>query len=311
MTKGVPRPIPPGDVGQIDLQSRARVELNDMRAPEVEWTASGGRRIIATGRVERLDESGTEWNRLLQALYAPGMPQPWSSHPADADLPLTRIVARPIEADPSMAEVRLEWAVPQGGGQEYDTPDETKPPQIEIATTTYETSTQFHIGDDGISRQIFVYGLNDAGEVDPTKKQVGEVKYYQPSTIFRYRRREWWERRTGALAGWTIGDIALHFVGTINETSVFNDAQDIWLITGIQAESNDRGLTYSVLYELQRNRDTWNPVCVYRDPETGEIIDIPSAALPQGQIPPAGTVSPIVRARIYRRRNFYNLELTV
>ncbi|KKL74799.1 hypothetical protein LCGC14_2061310, partial [marine sediment metagenome] len=98
------------------------------------------------------------------------------------------------------------------------------------------------------------------------------------------------------------------YTNTINSGSVFGDLKHIWKCA-ISGSTDDGGDTWNVVYEFQRNwPDTWNPVIVWRDPETGKPgIDV---TRPADRYPPSeGNGSKVVQLR--RSTNFRNLQLPI
>lgn len=278
----------------------ATVTLNKIDGANVEVTNSGVH-LTMVAVVENLE--GDQWTRQLNAIRAVvtegiyiGAPHPdlWA-------LPCSRLNARPAsDGSTTAAEVVAEYFYPETGQGFVNFPSDTALPQIEVVSTVQPMTTQFWLKLEGHvlkKRQIIVRGPSADGTEDVD--QVGEVEFYQPLLVFRYRRRELPVDSRGR----SVGNKARNFVGTINNKPVFGDPVHYWMCTRIDAPSDDGGASFNMTYEFQRHPDSWDPVVIFRDQNTGEPITI----ITEGD---DANPESMWQGSIYRESNFWDLDLT-
>ncbi len=180
------------------------------------------------------------------------------------------------------------------GGVEI--PDESAVPTLEVGTTVTQTTTERDRN--GAPIEVFVNRMVNNEPVPD--HQGGTVAWSQPQTVVRFRRAE-----PGSPGG-----KARFYVGTVNNASVFGDPRWFWLCTRIDGTTVNKGLSYEVVYEFQRNegsefdpeqpgvRSGWQPLVIYTDPKTGKPIPNPRF----GQS--------LQLVALYRERAFPALNLT-
>jgi len=249
--------------------------------------------------------SGPEDVRLIDALLALDVPQRGDYHPVFTDLPVDNVRATPVADSSDMANVRIRYAYPTGAAGFINFPDETAPPQIEIVSAVVPMTTEFCYvgrGNNTQQNQIVLLHVTEEDETSVPRYQVGEVEIQVPVAIVRYRRRE---RKNPQ-------DKARDYVGTVNSKGVFGDVAHMWLCTRLGGPSDDGGQSYNVTYEFQRNVDSWDKVVVFRDPDTGYPMQIPTsgdnAANPNKPFNPSD-LRMAAKCRVYREMNWYRLQL--
>ena len=264
--------------------------------------------IVIGGMVDGL-EGVPEHQRLLAALAATDVPQRGQYHPIITDLPVDNVRATLVPDSPDKANVRIRYAYPTGSDGFINFPDETAPPQIEIVSAVVPMTTEFcYVGQGNNTKQnqiVLVHSTQLDVEGPPDLNyQVGEVEIQVPVEIVRYRRRE---RKSPH------GKARL-YVGTVNSRPVFADAEHMWLCTKLGGPSDDGGQSYNVTYEFQRNVDSWDKVVVFRDPDTGYPMQIPSSgdnvANPNTPFDPSDPKM-AAKCRVYREMDWNKLRLTL
>lgn len=283
----------------------------DQVIPHIEgaryWVDRDGPHVIQVAQVSGL--TGNPAARLRRATQAPGIPRYGHVHPDILFLPVTNIEA--VFADKGTSDIAIITItfgfLPAGGAPTYFTnePSETTVPQLEILTTVQPSTTEFEIGPAGDKRQIVLathLPLEEGQEGPPAlgKEQSGSVEFQQPMETVRYMRREarspQWKARL--------------YVGTINQTGVFDDAPHYWMCTRLDGVSDDGGATFNVTYEFQRNPDTWDPVVIATDPETGQRVVLTDWEIINGLagLDPHPSIRQVT---VYRQTNFWLLNLTL
>lgn len=278
----------------------AEVTLNKISGANVVLTNSGVH-LTMVALVENLE--GDQWTRMnnaIRAVVAEGI-YIGAFHPDMWALPCSRIEARPAsDGSTTAAEVVAEYFYPETGQGFINYPSDTAIPQIEVVSTVQPMTTQFWLKLEGHvlkKRQIIVRGPSADGT--ETIDQPGVVEFYQPLLVFRYRRRELPVDSRGR----RVGDKARDFVGTINNKPVFGDPKHYWMCTRIDTPSDDGGASFNLTYEFQRHPDSWDPVVIFTDKNTGEPVVI----ITEGE---NANPESMWQGPIYRESNFFDLDLT-
>lgn len=212
-------------------------------------------------RVDGLTGDRATW--LDRALQADGLPARYQAHPSRLGAIVTRRSATPD--GPDAVRIAVSYSVPQGSGLQLE-PD-VDPGVVELGATvttevvtrdiegnpivvTYDKPTEF----DGDT--VYVED-NQAVEVE---KQVAQATASVERIESRYP-----------------FDNALKYTGTVNKFPAFGKPAGTWLCTGIEARTEDRGITYSVRYSFVYKPDGWLFEAVYIDDETNrppvDLID--------------------------------------
>lgn len=203
--------------------------------------------------------------RLLQACYAKGIP-----NVGTVDVGLNSFVdsvrAVFVGDRDDVARVNVGYGLQQtdSAGVFVNDPDDPEAPlAIEIIAMLERKMTQFDVNDEPLIIDGYIQAILDENGVEigsePKPPEIAEVEYMLPMHTVIARRRE---RESPGLYK------SPFFSGTINASPVFEDPPYFWLAS-IDGSSDDGGRSYNVTYTLQRNPESWNPVNVYRDPDTG------------------------------------------
>lgn len=276
--------IPEGITFHIDEEASFTIDQN-------------GPHAVQTAYVKGL--RGSPAARLYYAAMAPGMPRYGNFHPVISDLPVSRVHVNLIQGTTDQATVTINYGFPTGGDQYFvNDPDDETLPQLEVSSTVQPVTTQFEIDPvTGVPKQIIVAYLlpPPAGEPGPTGpiKQAGSVEYMLPMETVRYTRRERDNPQDKA------GD----YVGRINSRGVFGDEAHMWLCSRLGGPSDDRGASFNVTYEFQKNPDSWDPFVTPTDPVTGQLRVLTADDL--------ALVDGARHVQIYRTADFWELNLTL
>lgn len=269
--------VPEGVTFHIDEEASFTIDQN-------------GPHAVQTAYVKGL--RGSPAARLYYAAMAPGMPRYGNFHAVIPSLPVSRVHVDLIKGTTDQATVTITYGFSTGGDRYFvNEPDDETLPQIEILTTVQPARTQFDI--DG--NQILVtYVVEDeeAGTSTPVT-QAGTVDYMLPMETVRYMRREAQDPQAKARL----------YVGRINSVGIFGDIQHMWLCSRLGGPSDDGGATFNVTYEFQRNPDSWDPVVVPTDPETGQPRVLSPADIASGLA--------VVQVRLLPEADFSELNLTL
>lgn len=298
------RPRPGTGVIPVGKGAVATVDITD--GPSVELTKDGYR-AVRVAKVSNLKGSGAA--RLFWAINAQGVPKYGEFHPVISNLPVGRIhAALASEGTTDIAIVTCEYFFPTGGNLHFANVDgirESTLPQLEIVSTVQPAQTQNAYWaappqtEEAWGPMWLKYrelggpdeGPHPGPDGIPYQYQGGDVQYQIPMMVFRFSRRE--------PSDAYVGDRARNFVGTLNNEPVFGDPVRTWLCTRIDGVSDDGGITYNVTYEFQYNPETWDPVIVFTNPETGKPVANPVWG------------ESIRRVRVYRLADFFELGLTI
>lgn len=285
---GQPRAV---DTGIIAVPEGIIVDIDDGASFTID---QNGPHAVRTAYVWGL--RGSPAARLYYATMAPGMPRYGEYHPVVPFLPVSRVQADLIKGTTDQATVTINYDFATGGSQYFmNEPGDTIAtlPQLEILTTVQPARTQFEIDPaTGIKKQIVVSYIDIDHETgtETLVEQGGSVEYMLPMETVRYMRREARDPQHKAR----------EYIGTINVYNVFGDSPHMWMCTRLGGPSDDGGATFNVTYEFQRHPDSWDPVVVPTDPETGQprVLSDVDAAL-------------IRPHRIYDLADFWTLNLTL
>jgi hypothetical protein len=219
----------------------------------------------------------------LQVLSHPDIPQYADIHPDFDGIELVPIYAlsrscTPEENDPAIFRVSIEYRRPDYTSVE---PGETaNDALIQIGSSVTASKTEV----DNAGSQIIV---TLSGQPD----QTGSVEIQVPEMVLVFTRRE----SSSPLAK------ALTYAGKINSASLGGGtfAAQTLLCLGIDADTNDGGISYNVTYRFQYRPGTWVPTVVYIDPNT----DMPHEDVV------ISTNTGVVYPEIYEEDDFITLAL--
>lgn len=292
-----------GNPGRADIQERRPIADPPVRllpGERVQLTLRGPR-IFSKYQVTGL--TGSRDVLLFNAINAPGIPRLGSFHPTYAGAVVGNVDAEHMAGSPSKATVTIEYGF---FGEELFG-DDPSLQTLEVSSTVQPAVTNFDHEDKPI---ILVWETPPApGEPGPTQvhgpPQVAEVEHQLPMPIVTLRKRE--EQGPGIL---TPGQKSSMYVGSINEENVFGDGPHYWMCIHLGGPTEDRGQTYNVTYQFQRHHRTWDPISIYRDPDTGLPIapDIVTVGDVTTYVYPPGSIK---TTQIAPGRNFHDLELSI
>lgn len=257
------------------------------------WVDRDGPHAIQVAQVVGL--TGNPAVRLYRAMLAPGIPRYGEYHPAVPFLPVSNVEA--VYADKGTSDiaiVTITFGFAAGGTQYFtNEPGDTLAtlPQLEVLTTVQPARTEFEFDPaSGGRKQIIVSNFVEDPETGTSMEvtQTGSVEFMLPMETVRYMRRELYNPQSKSRL----------YLGHINSHSVFGDPPHWWLCSHLGGPTDDGGASYNVTYEFQRNSDSWNPVLVPTNPETGK-----PHILVEGEI--------ARQPRILPEADFWELNLTL
>lgn len=274
------RKLGPGDVrgGFYDAGSIGTFTGIQPDSHSLEVTPTGiiGRAKWAIGELSGSDD----FERLIKAAQHRAIPRLGALEPK-LRIPVTSIVAKQVDGQPTVATVEVTWGTPQGDGGFINDPDDPEAvPTIEIDTILEPHETAFDADGNLIEtstfyeqRKIFDEDGNHIGnEAVNVGTQTARLEILLPATTIVYRRLE---RESPGL--WK----APRFNGRVNGSVVFGDPAHFWLCR-IRGDSEDDGRTWKVTYVFKRNVFSWLGLVVYRDKDDkpGNGVTLPSSKTP-------------------------------
>jgi len=236
------------------------------------------------------------------ALATPGVPQMGDYHPRQSTL---KVQSREVEATGGQfsATVRVTYSnqQPSGGGGNSggpQTPDD--PARVSVGATVQQAERDFDAA--GIQIIIPAWSTTNADNKAVTyPRQTRSVPVLVPQVTRRYTRIETADPQSLAMA----------YVGRVNSYRWNNGEATTWLCTGINGETDDDGLTWTVSYDFQYQTQIvsglergWQIIVTAIDPATGNPAD---GAEPPVGAQPSGLGTRWVSA--YNIADFRNLNL--
>ena len=247
------------------------------------------------------DMSGAGVRVLAEALLAPNVPRVDDWWDGIETLLCSEVTARPSNG-PTDFEVVATYGFPIVITDPYDNPPgDDAVPFLDIVSSVVMKRTAIDINGNPII--ISNYTETPPGGGDPVlmPAQPGEVDVPVRNTVLRYRRREWPVDSQDR----SIGDKCVNWTGVTNEEPFLGFPIGTLLVV-VGASSDDGGDTFNVVYELHHNVDTWDPVVVYRDPETGRPAS-QIGGLDIGGVPGNG----VLRVIVTHKRKLSELDLRI
>jgi hypothetical protein len=218
--------------------------------PDLKRTISGyeGTRTFLVTDVSGSNDAA----KVANALQASGIPIPGEEFPSVPLCLCEETRATLIEGSKSAFKVTATYRTPEDS-DETDEPDDSKPGTLRIGATVQSVpSSKDH---EGKTIKIeYLAGKGTEGEASKASKPVVPIFDKQvalPTATFT--RRETTSPFNNALL----------LVGKINSGTVFSGAKHTWLCTRIEGETEDKGESWTVVYEFIYNDGTWNPLLVY------------------------------------------------
>ena len=203
------------------------------------------------------DLTGSEEQRLLQALQHPNIPKRGDPHPALPEIVVVDRRATPLGEDNQQAEVSITYETPD--------PDELQPAdgaparvRIGSGVTTEQTNSNLN-GEPILTTVVIDDATDDGAFFTRTEDQVHDVDVERPASTAIFERTE----SESPLEKSRI------YVGTINLSTWTGGGPGTWLCRGSEGDSDDGGQTYKVAFTFQYKPTGGNPVVRASDPDTG------------------------------------------
>jgi|JI10StandDraft_1071094.scaffolds.fasta_scaffold23450_4 hypothetical protein len=204
--------------------------------------------------------SGNGDQQQFNALQDARVPRIGDGHPVIPGIQVTERSAEPV--DDTVMRVTVQYGVADAA----DTPayelGQASGPQgtISISSAVVTEQTQFDVG--GRPLKVSYTGKLTDDEGNPVEvkgeEQVATVEIQRPETIITFTRRE----RGSPLF------FATDAVGSVNVTDIGRFRAGTLLLTRIEADSDDNGITFTVVYEFQYRPVGWTVTVVFVDPQT-------------------------------------------
>lgn len=232
-------------------------------------TASGFA-LTATYMLEDVPGRGDEqqYNALLDAR----IPRLGDSHPVIPNIRVTSRSAEPV--DDQTIRISIEYGIPDTGDSPGYEIGQAPGPEgtISVSATAVTEETQFGIN--GAPLKVSYTGKLTDENGNPVEvkndEQVATVEIQRPETVVAFSRKE----RGSPLF------FAIDAVGKINLTDLGMYRRGTLLLTRIDADSDDNGITFSVTYEFQYRPAGWTATVVYIDPQTDRPpVDVDKSGL--------------------------------
>lgn len=205
--------------------------------------------------------TGSPAQKLWSAIHAKGLPVWGDPHQVIPGIFVNSVTAKLLsDSSTTQAQITIIYNAPGATTPPPDfPPDPESPPMLSIETSLISARTSRDVHGNPI---VVRYSPPlQEGEIGPTtvQEQTGEVDLLIPSEVVVFRRREVRNPHDKARA----------YLRHVNADEVFDDPPGYWLVTKLSGDTDDRGATFNVTYEFQRNPDTWRATVIYIDPATG------------------------------------------
>jgi len=198
----------------------------------------------------------------FQAYFAEGIPVQGEAHPSVTGLVVETMSARPVSDSPGSARITVNYK-PRNATRIAS--EGTAPPVISTGATVQEDETNFD-ANGNVIRLAYTSNPDANGNVKYNGTvATGKIRRAFPMPVIKFARRE------------SVNPFAkvLTYTQKVNATPFYGFDEKTWLLSNIESDSSDGGLTWNVTYELQYNPKGWRTAVVFTDKETGEIPDNP------------------------------------
>lgn len=195
--------------------------------------------------------------KVISAINADGVARFGEKHPQENAIQVVGISAKPVDSDIIKVVCNYDYAK-----QDDKPPNNTGQMDVSVSTTLQEITTNFDAkGNLIVVRYSRKITDETTGEIrTQVDKQIGEIKVQIPLTVLRLSRKEPSDPRIKSQI----------YSGKINSSGIFGDPAKYWLCKSITGDSKDGQKTFDVVYEFQRNPNTWDATVIYIDPDTGK-----------------------------------------
>lgn len=238
--------------------------------------------------------SGNGDQQQFNALQDARVPRIGDGHPVIPGIQVTERSAEPV--DDTVMRVTVQYGVPDAANTPAYDLGQASGPQgtISISSAVVTEQTQFDVR--GFPLKVSYTGklTDDKGETQEVKgeEQVATVEIQRPETIITFTRRE----RGSPLF------FATDAVGSLNVTDIGRFRAGTLLLTRIEADSDDNGFTFNVVYEFQYRPVGWSVSVVYIDPQTDRPpVDVDKGALGPNAL---GAANGVARYDVYPTYDF-------
>lgn len=227
--------------------------IADVKEGDLDVT-SDGLRTTRTFFVTGL--AGAAHARLYNASITSGVPRRGEPHPS---IPLIYVTDVKVSVDEVGAKVAVTYAQPTYQQRE---PNETEKPTIQVGSTVQESTTSKDKDNKLIKVNFSYKPVDEDGNQGAlvTDEYVPVLSIQVGQAAIEYQRQE----SNNPLPK------AIKYVGKVNSILIGGFAARTLLCTGIEGQSNDGGVTYSVSYRFQYNPKTWDAEFYYIDTESGQ-----------------------------------------
>lgn len=226
----------------------------------------------------------------VNALKTHGIPVPGEAHPDIVGMFVETINVNPIAAKQCEVVVNYTPFVTEDEEEAFN--------RKRISATVQSVDTNLFFDDDGKQKvMITKYKYPDSSTPATVKTnpdiQVGLVKKEVPSVVISIDIIESEDPFTKIL----------EFQGKTNSAPFAGGAKGTWLLSNVETETNDGGLTWVSQYQFQYNPETWIATVAYVNPETNK----PPADVETNKS--NGKLEALKKYRIYERIDFKKLGL--
>lgn len=233
------------------------------------------------------DKNGIKAVRAFLVEDSSGMAEALSSTPAVFD----------FHPDYTTIQVVSKSVTPLGPST-YKVSVNYEPIESDQSTTSSEEDTTINIGaavaqvtsNKDVDGNTVTIKNAKSEKGDKLEDKSGLFEVYRPQTSISFSRRE------NSDGGKPKSD-NLDVIGKINNAPFFGYVEKSVLCTGVQAVSNDGGVTYQTTYEFQINPNLWVIDLIYTDEDGNPRAD---ATIGNGQI---------VAINVYEQTDFRDLNL--
>lgn len=221
------------------------------------------------------DVPGTGAQQQYFALQDARIPRIGDGHPV---VPGISVLSRAVEpVDDTIMRISVEYGVPDTNEQQAYEIGQAPGPEgtISVSAAVSSEETQFDIA--GRPLKVAYTGKLTDDDGNPVEvkneEQVATVEIQRPEMIVNFTRKE----RGSPLF------FAVEAVGKVNLTDLGIYRRGTLLLTRIDADSDDNGITFNVTYEFQYRPPGWAVTIVYTDPQTDRPpVDVDKGALGDG-----------------------------
>lgn len=233
-------------------------ERDTIQGSTASWNLTDGITLIRRFIVKEL--TGNRSAIVYNAIRAGGIPRPGDPHPDVVGSYVDTVTANPLGA--TICEVLVSYKPFKA--EESNPEDEEKAFQTKrISATVQSAETNLYFDEKNKKKVMTVEYEWPEGDSPGQKNpdtQVGTVTKEVPSIVISINKIEKEDPF----------DKIVEFQGKVNSTAFARGGKRQWLLSNIEAETNDDGETWTVQYQFQYNPDKWDATVAYVDPRTNK-----------------------------------------